>query len=120
MAFLLAIVFWSLTIASIMLLKQGLDASKFDLDTLTDTSESYTGAEIEKCVKKGIMLVAWRDEEPTTQSMIEAISRVTPISITMKEEMNKVRQWCATRTQNAGKLMPTRRTATNNKRTIDV
>jgi ATP-dependent 26S proteasome regulatory subunit len=105
----------------IHLKKQGLDPEAFDLDTLTDTSESYTGAEIEKCVKKGIMLVAWRDEEPTTDSMIEAISRVTPISITMKEEMNKVRQWCATRTQNAGKVMPTARTKTTaNKRAIDV
>ncbi|MEZ5275525.1 MAG: AAA family ATPase [Opitutaceae bacterium] len=101
--------------------KQGLNVDEFDIETLSAVSDGYTGAEIEKSVKKGIQFVAWKDEDPTTGSMVEAVGRTTPISTTMKEEMNRLRQWCSGRTQTAGRASNiTQQVAPKNMRTIDV
>jgi AAA+ superfamily predicted ATPase len=90
--------------------KQKLKVEDYDLEVLSSMTDGYTGAEIEKSVTKGIMMTAWKDEVATTDTMMEAIERVTPISLTMKEEVARIRKWCATRTQMAGKRESVART----------
>ena len=91
-------------IFSIHLIKKGQDPSHFPMEMLVKISEGFNGAEIEECIKEA-MFAAYVDnpENPVLKAahIMNAITQTVPLSTTMKEQINSLRSWAATRAKNA-------------------
>lgn len=91
-------------IFSIHLIKKGQDPSHFPMEMLGKKSEGFNGAEIEECIKEA-MFAAYVDnpENPVLKAahIMNAITQTVPLSTTMKEQINSLRSWAATRAKNA-------------------
>ena len=91
-------------IFSIQLIKKGQDPSHFPMEMLGKKSEGFNGAEIEECIKEA-MFAAYVDnpENPVLKAahIMNAITQTVPLSTTMKEQINSLRSWAATRAKNA-------------------
>jgi len=61
-------------------------------------TEGFTGSEIEKVVKSA-MFTAFSDKrrEFTPDDLVNAARNTTPLSVTMKEKVDAIRQWAKTR-----------------------
>jgi SpoVK/Ycf46/Vps4 family AAA+-type ATPase len=78
------------------------DYRKFDLDTLVSDSDGFTGAEIEAAILDSLY-VGFEDgkREITTADIRQSLSETVPISIQMKEQVDALRNWAATRARHA-------------------
>ena len=94
-------------IFSIHLKKKKRDASKFDLDALSAATEGYTGAEIEQIVKEALKTI-WATggglRDIDTQSLLDHVEEVVPLSKTMKEQIRKMQDWAETRAKRTSSL----------------
>jgi ATPase family protein associated with various cellular activities (AAA)/AAA+ lid domain-containing protein len=88
------------------LAKRGRDASTFDLDALSGCSEGMSGAEIEQAVISAMFNAFHRGEEITTDAVIHAMATTMPLSQTMKEDIDGLRQWAEGRAVSASVPMP--------------
>lgn len=69
------------------------DSGKFDLDHLAGTAKGWSGAEIEQAVKSA-RIDAYQDDRDFTQlDVINNIINVVPLSQTMSEQIQAIRQW---------------------------
>jgi ATP-dependent 26S proteasome regulatory subunit/intein/homing endonuclease len=89
-------------IFAIHLKKRKRDPAKFDVDKLADESAGYSGAEIEQAVI-GSLFSAFNDgaRELTTDDLINTIQESVPLSITMREGIQRLREWAETRARQA-------------------
>lgn len=89
-------------IFEIHLKKRGRDPGKFDLDKLAETSVGYSGAEIEQVVISALF-GAFGDQqrELTTEDLLKAIKDSIPLSVTMREGIQRLRDWAETRARAA-------------------
>jgi hypothetical protein len=89
-------------IFNIHLSKRKRNPSNYDLPSLVDKSNGYTGAEIEASIVSA-MYEAFYDgrREVTTKDIIQAISDMVPLSVTMKEHIKEIRNWAENRSRNA-------------------
>lgn len=79
----------------------------FDLKALADASEGFSGAEIEQAVVAALFDAFDRKEELTTQAILNSIASTIPLSKTMREEIDAIREWARDRTRRAsGDLRP--------------
>ena len=84
-------------IFGIHLKKRKRDASKFDLDALADAADGFSGAEIEQAVI-GAMHDAFADKvELATIGIVKVVENSPPLSVTMAERINELRQWAKNR-----------------------
>jgi SpoVK/Ycf46/Vps4 family AAA+-type ATPase len=84
-------------IFSIHLTKHQVDPAKFDLPQLTAASEGFSGAEIEQAVKSALYS-AFDQKAPLSSAMLVAELRGTyPLSVTMKEKIEALREWAQQR-----------------------
>ena len=90
-------------ILDIHLRKRGLSHDRFDLSLLADISDGFSGAELEQAV-----VSAWhsiRSEDVTkglgTDVLMREIQRTQPLSVTMSERMDSLREWADGRAVNA-------------------
>ncbi len=81
--------------------KRGRDPSKFDIDTLVELSEGFSGAEIEQAVISGLFDAFSRGGELTTQDLINAIKETFPLSKTMRDKIEWLRNWAKDRARRA-------------------
>ncbi|ASP38935.1 ATPase [Bacterioplanes sanyensis] len=82
-------------ILAIHLQKRGLDSSLFDLAAVSAMSEGFSGAELEQAV-----VSAWHasdGERISTDSLMREIMRTRPLSVTMAEPLQRLRQWAQER-----------------------
>ena len=89
-------------IFAIHLEKKGRDISKFDLNILADSTEGYSGAEIEQIVKDAIKKVwaeAQGERDIGTSDLLEAARKLVPLSRTMRGEIDRMQQWAKDRAQ---------------------
>ena len=85
-------------IFAIHLAKRGFDPVQFDLVRLAQSSVGFSGAEIEQAVIAATYCRAGSDETLSTMQ-IEAELQVTkPLSVTMAEDMRRLRSWALDRT----------------------
>jgi len=84
-------------IFSIHITKRNRDADAFDLDTLSKVSSGFSGAEIEQAVISGMFDAFDENAELETKHILEAIYDTVPLSVTMKEGIEHLRKWAATR-----------------------
>jgi SpoVK/Ycf46/Vps4 family AAA+-type ATPase len=80
-------------IFKIHLSRRGLDAGQFNLAQLTQFTIGWTGAEIEQCVVSALTKARLADREVTDQDLVSVAVKIVPLSRTMKEQINHIRDW---------------------------
>ena len=88
-------------IFGIHLSKRRRDLSKFNLDKLAEASPGLSGAEIEQAVISALFDAFYARREVTEGDIHKAIGETVPLSKTMREEVDALREWCATRARHA-------------------
>jgi SpoVK/Ycf46/Vps4 family AAA+-type ATPase len=81
--------------------KRKMDTATFDLETLAKASEGYSGAEIEEAVISS-MFDAFYDKQPlTSERLLNSLRQTVPLSRTMREDIEELRQWSVGRARPA-------------------
>lgn len=88
-------------IFEIHLKKRGRNPALFQLDALVSATNGFSGAEIEQAVVSGLYSVFSKKAELTTETLLNEISLTRPLSITMKEKIDALREWAKERTVSA-------------------
>lgn len=88
-------------IFSIHIKKRGRNPQDFDLDALTRQSEGFSGAEIEQAVIASLFDAFVDGKDINTDYLLKNLSDSVPLSRTMKEEIQSLRDWAATRARQA-------------------
>jgi SpoVK/Ycf46/Vps4 family AAA+-type ATPase len=82
-------------------------SDNFAIEKIADETEGFNGAEIEECIKEA-MFAAYVEnpQQPklSTKHLIDAIKTTIPLSRTMQEQISALRNWAATRANNASSL----------------
>ncbi len=91
-----------LDIFRIHLKKVNRNPDNFDLHALVASSQLFTGAEIEAAIISALY-ETFNDgkRELTTEDIIESITDTIPLATTMKERIQGLRDWAATRARSA-------------------
>jgi len=80
-------------IFAIHLSKRKRDPNKFDLDTLAEASEGYSGAEIEQGIISALH-EAYADRKGlSTERIVSAMKASPPLSVTLAEQVQCLRTW---------------------------
>ncbi|MCE5277037.1 MAG: AAA family ATPase [Planctomycetaceae bacterium] len=77
--------------------KRKRDASLFDLDALAAASEGFSGAEIESAVISGLHDAYAAKQELADRHVADAIRTSPPLSVTMREKVQALRDWAVGR-----------------------
>jgi SpoVK/Ycf46/Vps4 family AAA+-type ATPase len=84
-------------IFSIQLAKRKRNPAEFDLDQVAAAAKGYSGAEIDAAVQGGLYAAYADKKELTTQSLLDALTRTVPLSVTRAEEIQTLRDWARKR-----------------------
>ncbi len=85
------------TIFSIHLKKRGLPLERFDLGSLAEITEGFTGAEIEQAVVSATYSASARDEAVMQEHVSDAVKKTQPLSVVMAERIAELRGWARER-----------------------
>ncbi len=88
-------------IFKIHLQKRKRNPDDFDVDRLADATPGFSGAEIEACVVEALYDAFDEKRELTTESIIAAAHHTVPLAMTMRERIEDLRAWAATRARAA-------------------
>jgi SpoVK/Ycf46/Vps4 family AAA+-type ATPase len=80
-------------IFKIHLARRGVDVGRYKLEPLRSFTIGWTGAEIEQCVVSAITQARLADRELTDHDLVGTAARMVPLSRTMKEQINHIRNW---------------------------
>jgi SpoVK/Ycf46/Vps4 family AAA+-type ATPase len=80
-------------IFSIHLRKRRRDKASYDMASLVAASEGFTGAEIEQAVVSGLYAAFAGSTECTTEHILAAIHATQPLSVVMREHVERLRSW---------------------------
>jgi SpoVK/Ycf46/Vps4 family AAA+-type ATPase len=80
-------------IFSIHLKKRQREKEKYDMARLVAGSEGFTGAEIEQAVISGLYAAFADKKECTTEHILAAMQATQPISVVMREHVERLRAW---------------------------
>jgi MoxR-like ATPase len=84
-------------IFSIHLKKRRRDKAKFDMARLVASADGFAGAEIEQAVVSGLYAAFAEKAECTTEHILAAIKTTQPISVVMREQVDRLRAWARDR-----------------------
>lgn len=79
----------------------GRDPASFDIKTLVDVTEGFTGSEIEEAVKDGLFEAFDDRTDLQTPHILRSISTTVPLSKTMANRIKEIREWAKGRTRPA-------------------
>jgi hypothetical protein len=79
------------------LTKRRRDPKKFDLDVLVRVTEGFSGAEIEQVLVNALYSAYSARQELSTAQIIEEIQSTVPLSVSMKERVDALREWAQRR-----------------------
>ena len=80
-------------IFKIHLRRRGINPGQYQLEQLTQFTTGWAGAEIEQCVVSAITRARLQDRELTDQDLIMTAVGIVPLSRTMVEQINHIRNW---------------------------
>jgi len=80
-------------IFQIHLQKRQRRSDAFDIDKLSHLTVRFSGAEIEQIIIEAMYETFPQNREVTTEDIVGAIGRTVPLSVTMSEEIEKLRDW---------------------------
>lgn len=76
--------------------KRDLSPSAFDLATLSEASEGFSGAEIEQAVVAALYSAG--RENVSSETILQELDNTSPLSVVMAEQLQQLRAWAAERT----------------------
>jgi SpoVK/Ycf46/Vps4 family AAA+-type ATPase len=85
----------------IHLQKRGRQSQLFDIEELAHRSEGYSGAEIEQAVIAALYEAFDQNRDITTADIQSTLTTMVPLSRTMEEEIDRLREWASTRARPA-------------------
>ncbi len=85
----------------IHLRRRGQDPGTFDLDALATASRGFSGAEIEQAILSALYTVFSSTSMLSTGSLLEEMARTKPLSTTMAEKVEALREWARDRAVSA-------------------
>jgi SpoVK/Ycf46/Vps4 family AAA+-type ATPase len=80
-------------IFGIHLKKRSRDPKKFDVNTLARLSEGFSGAEIEEAINSALFDAFSQRSDLNAELIQQSLSQTVPLSKTMSEELNRLRNW---------------------------
>lgn len=80
-------------IFAIHLRRRGREPDKFDLDALADMAEGFSGAEIEQAIISALHQAFADGASLDTQRVVKALAESPPLSVTMAERVEALREW---------------------------
>jgi len=93
-------------IFAIHLRRRRRDPARFDLQRLATLSEGFSGAEIEQAIVEGLY-EAFAEGTDLAQAHLErALASTQPLSVTLREEIARLRAWARERTRPASTPVP--------------
>ncbi len=78
--------------------KRDVDADAFDLVSLADAADQYSGAEIEQAVISALYKAQANGEVLGQALLLETVSATRPLSVVMYEQLAELRAWAKDRT----------------------
>ncbi|MEH6565747.1 MAG: AAA family ATPase [Halopseudomonas sp.] len=81
----------------IHLAKRELAPEHFDLPTLAQASEGFSGAEIEQAVVSAVYSAAAGEQAVSDSHLLKALNETSPLSVVMAEKLNALRAWAQER-----------------------
>ncbi|BDI31698.1 ATPase AAA [Capsulimonas corticalis] len=88
-------------IFQIHLQKRGRDSTCFDVIALAEAAEGYSGAEIEQCIIAGLFEAYSAKRPLSTEILLRCTRDSVPLSRTMKEPIDRLREWADGRARRA-------------------
>jgi len=80
-------------IFAIHLRKRGRDPAGFEIDTLADASDGYSGAEIEQAIIASLHDAFAEKQDIDTERLLATLRSSKPLSVTMAERVTALRRW---------------------------
>jgi len=77
--------------------KRNADALHIDLNKVADATLGFSGAEIAEVVNEALFNAYSNKQDLTTECLIDCALQTTPLSTTMAETINQLRQWAKVR-----------------------
>jgi ATP-dependent 26S proteasome regulatory subunit len=74
---------------------------KFNLDALSRASNGFSGAEIEEAIVSSMFDVFYEKQDLDNERILAALTQSVPLSKTMSEDVDKLRQWASGRARMA-------------------
>lgn len=87
--------------------KRGRNPKDFDLTKLADAADGFSGAEIEEAVVSSLFDVFDKGQDLSTESILASIESTVPLSETMKEGIERLREWARDRARPASATQTT-------------
>jgi SpoVK/Ycf46/Vps4 family AAA+-type ATPase len=82
---------------SLHLRKRGRDAASFDVNKLAAATNGFSGAEIEQAILAALYTAFNRQQQLSTDVLLEEIHSTQPLSVTRTEEITAIREWARSR-----------------------
>lgn len=73
--------------------RKGREVESFNLEKLAQATPGYTGSEIEQIVISALFRAFAKGQDITTEILLEVAEETPPLSLTMKEKIETMRQW---------------------------
>jgi ATP-dependent 26S proteasome regulatory subunit len=93
-------------IFAIHLEKRKRDPARLDLERLAAATEGFSGSEIEQCLISALYTAFEADRDITSEDLARAVAETVPLSVTMREEIEKSRAWARGRARAASCAFP--------------
>jgi hypothetical protein len=81
--------------------KRGRDTAHFDILKLADSSNDFSGAEIEEAINSALYDAFYAKEDLSPQHVLTSLAQTVPLAKTMKEQISSLRGWADGRARNA-------------------
>lgn len=91
-------------ILRIHLSKRGRDPAKYDLAELVAMTDGFSGAELEQAVVAALVEAFEEGRELQQQDLVTGVKRTVPLSQTMQEHLEWIRNWANERAVRASRL----------------
>lgn len=88
-------------IFEIHLAKRKRNPEKFELGPLVSESDGFSGAEIEQAIISSLYDAFLENRDINTKDILNSIKQSVPLSVTMKENIDQVRDWARYRARSA-------------------
>ena len=89
------------TIVGIHLAKKKRNPADYDLEKMADATADFSGAEIETAVVAALYDSFDAGEELSSERLLTSIGEIVPLSVTMREVIESMRDWARTRARPA-------------------
>jgi len=86
------------SILAIHLANRGQSLSDFDIEAIARAMKGFSGAEIEQAIVSALYAAHAADAPLSTAMILEEVTQTRPLSIVMRERIERLRQWAEGRT----------------------